>query len=86
MADAAELEFLQRTLVDAGLLAPEQLDAWREGWPGHGSFFAHLVERGVLGKADAGTLGAVFKGYVRLAPAGLLGLFKLGAPDRKSVV
>jgi len=80
MADAAELEFLQRTLVDAGLLAPEQLDAWREGWPGHGSFFAHLVERGVLGKADAGTLGAVFKGYVRLAPAGLLGLFKLGAP------
>ncbi|MBA3549291.1 MAG: hypothetical protein H0T76_22695 [Nannocystis sp.] len=77
MADAAELEFLRRTLVEPGLLGPDQLDAWRLGWPGRGSFFAHLVELGVLARADAGTLGAVFKGYVRMPPAGLLGLFKL---------
>ncbi len=77
MADAAELEFLRRTLVEPGLLAPDRLDAWQLGWPGRGSFFAHLVELGALARADAGTLSAVFKGYVRMPPAGLITLFKL---------
>lgn len=79
MADAAELEFLRRTLVEPGLLAPDRLDAWRLGWSGRGSFFAHLVELGALARADAGTLGAVFKGYVRMPPASLLMLFKRDA-------
>jgi hypothetical protein len=80
MADAPELVFLRRTLVDAGLLAPDQLDAWRLGWPGDGSFFAYLVERGVIARSDLGTLGAVYKGYLKLSAAGLLDLFKLAAP------
>ncbi len=79
MADAAELEFLQRTLVDPGLLAPDHLDAWRLAWPGSGSFFAHLVELGAIARPDLGTLSAVFKGYVKLPPAGLINLFKIDA-------
>ena len=79
MTDAAELEFLRCTLVEPGFLASDRLDAWRSNWPGRGSFFAHLVELGALARPDAGTLSAVFKGYVKLPPAGLLGLFKLDA-------
>jgi hypothetical protein len=80
MADAPELEFLQRTLVDPGLLAPDHLNAWRLGWPGGGSFFAYLVELGVLARPDLGTLNAVYKGYLKVSAAGLLKLFKLPAP------
>ena len=80
MPDAAEIEFLRRMLVNPGLMAPARLDAWRAGWRGEGSFFAHLVERGALARVDAATLGAVFKGYVKLPPASLLRLFKLEVP------
>jgi len=84
MAEVAELEFLRRTLVEPGLLAPDHLDAWQVGWSRGVPLFAHLVEIGVLARGDAGTLGAVFKGYVKLPPTGLLGLLKVDAPGERS--
>ncbi len=84
MAEVAELEFLRRTLVEPGLLAPDHLDAWQVGWSRGVPLFAHLVEIGVVARGDAGTLGAVFKGYVKLPPTGLLGLLKVDAPGERS--
>ncbi len=82
MADVDEVEFVRRSLAIPGLVSAARFAAWLDAWDGEGSFFRHLVALGVLERPGANTLAAVSKGYVVLAPAALLGLFKLGAEPR----
>ena len=82
MADVDEVEFVRRSLAIPGLVSAARFAAWLDAWDGEGSFFRHLVALGVLERPGANTLVAVSKGYVVLAPAALLGLFKLGAEPR----
>lgn len=77
----SELEWLQRTLIEPGLLAPARLEAWLRDWRRETSLLRHLVALGVLDSAAAHTFAAVIQGYVQMHPAKVLGLFRGAAAD-----
>ena len=72
----SELMWLRGHLVEPGLLPARRLEGWLVGWAPERPLLRHLVERGVLDQGAAGTLSAVIKGYVRVEPATLVGLFR----------
>lgn len=77
----SELMWLRGHLVEPGLLPAGRLDGWLVGWAPEKPLLRHLVERGVLDQGAAGTLSAVIKGYVRVEPATLVGLFRVAVED-----
>ena len=77
----SELEWLQRTLIDPGLLAPARLEAWLRDWRRETSLLRHLVALGVLDSAAARTVAAVVQGYVQMPPATVLRLFRAAETD-----
>ena len=77
----SELEWLQRTLIDPGLLAPARLEAWLRDWRKETSLLRHLVALGVLDSAAARTVAAVVQGYVQMPPATALHLFRVAETD-----
>ena len=76
-----ELEWLRQNLIAPGLLPGRRLEAWLEGWSPERPLLRHLVERGVLDAGGAGTLSAAIKGYLRIEPAVLVGLFQGGVEE-----
>jgi len=72
----SELEWLQRTLIEPGLLAPARLEAWLRDWPKETSLLRHLVALGVLDSTAARAVAAVVQGYVQMPPATVLRLFR----------
>ncbi|HEY0137839.1 MAG TPA: hypothetical protein VGB85_27325, partial [Nannocystis sp.] len=77
----SELEWIERTLLAAGLVSPGRLAAWTQGWQRETSLLRHLVARGVLDSAAARTIGAVIQGYVQMAPDTVVRLFRGGEAD-----
>ena len=85
----AELEWLREKLVTPGLLPADRVEAWLAGWAPERPLLRYLVERGVLDAGGAGTLSAAIKGYLRVEPATLVGLFRGGdaaVPGDRSAV
>lgn len=66
---------LRRLLVDSGALSQDQLDAQLAGWTS-GAASAFLISRGAVDRTAARMLDAALKGYARLTPTALRGLFK----------
>lgn len=72
----AELEWIERTLLAAGLISPGRLAMWLHGWQRDGSLLRHLVARGVLDSTAARTIAAVIQGYVQMTPEAVVRLFR----------
>ncbi len=68
---------LRRLLVDSGALAPDQFDALLTGWTS-GPAPTHLLAHGAVDRAGARMIEAALKGYARLTPSALRGLFASG--------